>query len=508
MLIFFVPILAAGARSAHHDRAAQRALDAGRSAREGAQTLELLGAAEGERSRKGVAVAKQGAGGGPVEGLGGGARSVADPALAQLMQPTTTTTTRDRSVSEELSDSFVGAVLGWFLFFVGFPIVYFNEQRQVKMWGVFSHAADICVTDVAPSTVEDSNEACLVHVKGTSTGELLEDAQFGMQMKDSAKLRREVEMYQWVETSATRNEGQKQVTETKYAQQWRSELVDSSKFKQQQKKNPPSFPIAPVLRTAKVKLGAFDLPGSLVERMSNWTKCTQCAKKEVTVAGLRFELDGDSLVSGNPDKPQIGDLRVRFQYVPCGDCTVMAVQHERSFVALRYGMRVEGGKVLLRSGEMRDRDEEAGGKSDCDVCCCGLVGAAVESNMELYELQEAALSADEVLDRARAAQATVHTVLLVLGWFCLVVGLKLMLDLVPAAISAPFGLIYGVGFSLKDFLATVGGFFIWLLAILVGSALFALTYAVAWLVARPLKGIMLILLSGALFYLPSLLTPK
>merc|ERR1719316_415427 len=98
------------------------------------------------------------------------------------------------------------------------------------------------------------------------------------------------------------------------------------------------------------------------------------------------------------------------------------------------------------------------------------------------------------------AQATVHTVLLVVGWACLVVGLKLQLDLLPAALSAPFGLIYGVGFSLKDFLASVGGFLAWVLAFAVGSALFALTYAVAWLVARPLKGILLLLASAGLFY--------
>jgi hypothetical protein len=411
-------------------------------------------------------------------------------------------------VSEELSDSFLGAVVGFVLFLAGFPIVFFNEQREVKMWSVFSRAADICKTDVAPSAVEASNEACLVHVCGNTTGETLEDADFGVQMKDAAKLRREVEMLQWVEISSTENRGQQKVTETKYEKKWKSALVDSSKFKKKQQfKNPPSLPIDSSLKTAKVKLGAFELPSDLVGRLAHWTKCNSFAKKSVAVAGRTFAPHGENLVSSaTPGKPEVGDVRVRFSYVPCGDCTVMAVQHERSFLALRYGMPIEGGKVVLTPG--RIQDAELGKPADCDVCCCGTVGAAVQSKMEVFELHEELLSADLVLARARQAQAAVHSVLLVVGWVCLVLGLKLMLDLVPALLSAPFALIYGVGFSLKDFLASVGGFLTWLLAIVVGTALYALTYAVAWLVARPLKGLVLILLSAGLFYLPYMLSSK
>ena len=51
-----------------------------------------------------------------------------------------------------LEDFFFGIVL----FFCGFPIVYFNEQREVKMLAVFKRAAEICVRDVATSKIEAS----------------------------------------------------------------------------------------------------------------------------------------------------------------------------------------------------------------------------------------------------------------------------------------------------------------------------------------------------------------
>merc|ERR1719247_1474224 len=43
--------------------------------------------------------------------------------------------------------------------------------------------------------------------------------------------------------------------------------------------------------------------------------------------------------------PNIGDVRVLFRRVPCGDTTVVAVQHGSSFAPLAYSMHVVDGKV-------------------------------------------------------------------------------------------------------------------------------------------------------------------
>ena len=75
-------------------------------------------------------------------------------------------------------------------------------------------------------------------------------------------------------------------------------------------------------------------------------------------------------------------------------------------------------------------------------------------------------------------------------------------------ISANGGLIYGVGFSAKDMVTSLGGFLSWLVAIPLGSAIYGFTYAAAWMAARPMKGLLCILVSAALFSLPYFLNPK
>ena len=47
----------------------------------------------------------------------------------------------------------------------------------------------------------EENELCLVHTKGCSVNEeVLEDKEFGVQVANSYRLNRKVEMFQWVET--------------------------------------------------------------------------------------------------------------------------------------------------------------------------------------------------------------------------------------------------------------------------------------------------------------------
>ena len=97
-----------------------------------------------------------------------------------------------------IGDAFMSFLVGIFLVIVAFPVLYYNELRHVHMSKIFEYAEGHIV-DVSADKVDRANQACLVCVRGkTSTAETLTDPDLGIQLTDCVKLRREVEMYQWM----------------------------------------------------------------------------------------------------------------------------------------------------------------------------------------------------------------------------------------------------------------------------------------------------------------------
>jgi hypothetical protein len=388
------------------------------------------------------------------------------------------------------------AVVGFVLFFLGFPVVYLNEQRQVKMWELFGRAEAMCLTDVDTEAVDPGKEAHLVHVAGTaSTADTLKDEDFGIQVTNCAKLERLVEMYQWEEHEHTTKSGDTEITTYTYSKTWSSRPISSSGFHDFGHDNPKSMPIDAPLEIAEVKLGAFTLSKRLVaEEMKAWQDCTSLAKPPVTVGKLVFEEQGFYLGSWKGSAlPSIGDVRVKFRKVPCAECTVVAVQHGSSFAPLLHGMHVADGKVT-RGGKMKHQtteavldhadDDDAWVRECGAVPCCAFVSEAM-GRKEVYELAEETLSAPAMFERAHAEENWWHMMYLVGGWVCFVVGLFLVFNVVPVVLATPLRLLYA--WSVADAMQRVGQMLAFALALVLGSMVFLLTYAVSWVVARPLK---------------------
>ena len=173
----------------------------------------------------------------------------ADP-LRNVTSLATASTDPPRTMWGEIEHAWQCFVIGFVVFVTGFPIIFYNEQRMVKAWRLINSAVKSCITDVDPWSIDAAKDNCLVHVKGKSTGGTLEDVDFGIRIPNCAKLRREVEMYQWIETEKKEKERvrgrENEYVERKwyeYHKDWRGSLESSASFHDRSHYNPSSMPI-------------------------------------------------------------------------------------------------------------------------------------------------------------------------------------------------------------------------------------------------------------------------
>ena len=78
-------------------------------------------------------------------------------------------------------------------------MVWMNERKQVRMFKVVQAGRDN-VTEVQIDSVSDQDNYKLVHASGRcSTNEQVSDERFKITKEDTVKIKRVVEVYQWVE---------------------------------------------------------------------------------------------------------------------------------------------------------------------------------------------------------------------------------------------------------------------------------------------------------------------
>ena len=294
-----------------------------------------------------------------------------------------------------------------------------------------------------------------MHTTGrATTADTVKDPVFGVSVNAIA-LSRKVEMYQWKETSKseTRNKvggGTETVTTYSYAKEWSESPLDSSKFKQQQgHRNPGGMAYKSEKWTApKVTLGAYTLTPAQVSRISGDEPVK--AALPSTSPGLSRPLQenaGGFYVGDNPEQPQIGDLRMSFSKVGESDITVVAKQMGNSFEPYR---------------------------------------AKAGSTVDLQE--RGIQSADAMFTSAEESNVILTWILRAVGLVLMAIGIGMMFK--------PLSILAGVLPILGDIVAAGTGIISFLLA----AVLSLTTIGIAWIFYRPLLGIALLVIGGALIY--------
>lgn len=349
-----------------------------------------------------------------------------------------------------IGGAFKGILVGLVLFLLAFPLLFWNEGRAVTTYKALKEGGSSVVA-VAADSVDASNAGRLIHVTGLADTEAtLTDPVFGVSAK-ALKLRRTVEMYQWKQKSSSETKkklggGTETVTEYSYSKGWSDGLINSDNFKKPDgHQNPSAVPHASTEQIAdRITLEAFTLSPSLVGRINDFEPLVigrdlllPEALKETT------HLHETGLYMGtNAATPEVGDVRVTFDIVTPVDVSVIAKQTGNTFEP-----------YVTKTGK------------------------------SIQLLQTGTHSADAMIQAAQASNTTMTWLIRLGGFVCMMMGLNLVLkplsviaDVLPIA-----GKIVGAGAGVVAFL--------------VAAPASLITIGIAWIVYRPLLGIILIVVA-------------
>ncbi len=361
-----------------------------------------------------------------------------------------TEVTRENWISRIVS-SIKGIVFGLLLFFIAFPVLFWNEGRAVKTARSLSEGA-AAVVSVASDRVDGAFEGKLIHTSGqATTTETLSDPMFGVTLA-AIKLQRDVEMFQWKENKKTETRkkvggGEEKVTTYTYEKGWSGSAISSSGFKEAGHDNPGTMPFESLGQVASlVTVGSFKLSPGLIGKISKWEDLSvDGSNLELVAPELRGRLqvtDGGYYLGANPLEPTIGDVKVKFKVVHPTEVSIVGKQTGSlvgPYQTLQAGYDVE----LLELGRMSDK---------------------------------------EMFAAAQSRNSTMTWVLRLIGFGMMFFGLF--------AIGRPFAVV-------ADFIPFIGSFFrvgIGLFAGLLAFGLSFITIAIAWIFYRPLLGLLLLTL--------------
>lgn len=219
-------------------------------------------------------------------------------------------------------------------------LLFWAEGRAVNTARALEEGAGI-VMSVDANQVDPANDGKLVHVSGTITAQdVPTDSRLGMAPEGAITLKRTVEMFQWKETQReverTGSDGKtSKSTVYDYEKVWSERPIDSSRFKMGTAPKNPSMPMeSETFRIDAAKLGAFRLSGNDVAPLAKDTAIPLTddgiAKIATAYGGASpvWLLENRFVIANDPEKPDVGDIRISFERGDLDKASVVAAQRD------------------------------------------------------------------------------------------------------------------------------------------------------------------------------------
>ncbi|XP_023176300.2 transmembrane protein 43 homolog [Drosophila hydei] len=223
------------------------------------------------------------------------------------------------TLSDTFRTNWLIATFGLGLFVAGSVVLYWNEGRAVHTMLALDEAyADIYSMQFTEEEQEMSFENRIVHLSGPIIcGEPLTEPDYNIQLM-AVKLRRRVQMYQWVEETVEHNFGETVGTESDtrsyyYTREWRDKIVESRHFYNPHgHTNPQRFPIESAVQVADaVYIGKYELGPAVKNKFNNYHELTSDIRPDDS--GIKLHL-GLYYHTSDVFNPEVGDLRLLFTY--------------------------------------------------------------------------------------------------------------------------------------------------------------------------------------------------
>lgn len=236
------------------------------------------------------------------------------------------TETETTSWFSRIKNALIGIPIGIVLILGCIWLLFWNEGRAIETYRALVEGAGLVVS-IDSAKVDATNNGKLVHISGavTPNGQAA-DPDFGVTADGAIAVRRDVQMYQWIQESQSHTEknlGGSETTTTTYSykKEWRSSHVDSSDFKQGGHDNPDFAVNDATTPVQKATVGAFSMNGDTVADLGDATQIKLAATDVSRIAG-NISTDrpaklnqGEVYLGNSVTSPQIGDMKIRFERI-------------------------------------------------------------------------------------------------------------------------------------------------------------------------------------------------
>lgn len=231
-------------------------------------------------------------------------------------------------------------IAGLILFIASFFVLWMNESSFVnaQRMAKFIKANVISITNYSPE-----NNRKLVHYSGKiQTPAIMADEYVRI---NTPALDREVEMYQWKESSTSKSSNSSRKT-YRYKKVWSSHEINSANFHDSSYRNPPMNIKSKSLRAQTATIGEFDATTSVINAL-NPTQDLQLG----SLRGKYDIIDNSTLyipaVKGSRDN--VGDYRISYKYIPVN--TTVSVISAQSNKTLSAFINSKFNIALTETGE-------------------------------------------------------------------------------------------------------------------------------------------------------------
>uniref|UniRef100_A0A8C8HKE1 Transmembrane protein 43 n=1 Tax=Oncorhynchus tshawytscha TaxID=74940 RepID=A0A8C8HKE1_ONCTS len=369
----------------------------------------------------------------------------------------TRTTSRSKpGFLERLSETAGGTVTGVVLFALSFYVLFTNEGRALRTATSLDEGLSQVVSLHLYSSPLDHNNNHLVHLTGAlRTLQPLHDPNYRVAVQ-AVKLKRQVEMYQWVEYSESRDydEDGESKTETtyNYNSEWKAELINSRNFdKEIGHINPSAMAVESVTVVASdVQVGPFSLSKGLVDQIENF--------QTLSLKGLPAP-DSDSFLTVDEDY----FYHTQHPRRPEVSVTLNTMAVFKQAAQLGYSPPPTHVKIVVAM-QSYDTLKPFRTKSG--------------DTLEIIYLEE--LTAEEVFEREHNNNAMLTWALRAGGWLLMFLGISLMIRIIHTLVD---------WIPILRELISVG---LKLFALCISCSLSLLTIASGWIFYRPLVAVGLI----------------
>ena len=375
------------------------------------------------------------------------------------------TETTTESWGSRLGGAVKGVVVGLVMFLAGFPLLFWNEGNSVKTAKALDEGEGACVPVESIAKVDPEMEGKLVHMTGRAdTKDVLVDEAFGVSVTAIA-LERETEMFQWKENKKTTEKKKvggsvEKTTTYTYEQVWSKTAIDSSGFKEAGHENPGfiEFP-SESWRAQNVSFGAFRLTERQIARIGSAQ--AYAFPTDYVCKVERVQRQGGTILVPNKatrdnalnnrdvaTQARIGDMRVTFRVVYPHDISIVSKQKGDTFVPYL---------------------------------------AKTKKTVDL--LQDGVAEMAEMFEAARDANAMFTWIVRFAGFLLMFFGLSMVLK--PLSVLA----------DVLPILGDIVGWGIGLVSGVVALVCSLVTIAIAWIFYRPVLGVLLLAVAGAIAFL-------